>query len=396
MANLTVKIRLLSPVILSSYVEDSNLTGTFDYVPATSILGLFAAKYIKKAQLQKAHHDENFYRWFLNGDLIFTNAYLNEQEEYRELPMLPTPLCIKKQKMTGEVLNTFFKSPDEQVVSLGPYSHIQGNIIKTKEAEKRINFHHARDRLTGHTKDEAIFNYEALLPGQIFKGRISGRPEIIKIFKDTFAGKFMARLGKSRSTEYGRVEIELSEEEGSIIGEKNLEEQEGITITFVSHCVLLNRDGFSEPSLSCLESYLENIWEKDAFKIENAVLKRTTVENYLAVWRMKRPLETALQAGSTIKICFNKDISYEEIKKGLVRLEEQGIGERRGEGFGQVKINLATAEKYLEKEIKTILEKPAGEAPEEVKSIFRLVLQARLRDELRLQAYDEADRFDLL
>ncbi|HBK69804.1 MAG TPA: hypothetical protein DDZ91_14275, partial [Firmicutes bacterium] len=199
-------------------------------------------------------------------------------------------------------------------------------------------------------------------------------------------------------TEYGRVEIELSEvkEKGSITEEENFEEQKSITITFVSPCVLLNQDGFSEPSLSCLERYLGNIWGNNSFKIENASMKRTTVENYLSIWRMKRPLKTALQAGSTIKICFNEDLPYEEIKKGLIRLEEQGIGERRGEGFGQVKINLATAEVYSEKEIKPYFKRPTGNPPKEVSNIFKSFLQTRLREELRFQAYQEADRFDSL
>lgn len=396
MANLTVTIRLLSPVILSSFGEDTNLTGTLDYVPGTSILGMFATKYIKQARLEEPHSDDNFYSWYLNGDLIFTNAYLSVKDEYGELNLLPTPLCIKKLKATGEVVNTFLKSPDEQVISLAPYSHIQGNIIKTKEAEKRISFHHARERLTGHTKDDAIFNYEALLPGQIFKGKISGDPEILKVFKETFRGKFFGRLGKSRNTEYGRVEIELSEEESSTIDEKNLEEQERITITFVSPCVLLNQNGFPEPTLYRLESYLENIWRKDSFKIENASLKRTTVENYFAVWKMKRPLKTAIQAGSTIMICFKEDMPYEEIKKGLWRLEKQGIGERRGEGFGQVKINIATVEVYSEKETRPYFKKPTGDPPKEVSNIFKSVLQTRLREELRFQAYQETDSFDSL
>ena len=48
------------------------------------------------------------------------------------------------------------------------------------------------------------------LPGQIFKGEIHGIENLEKL-KDIFGEKFLAWLGKSRNTEYGKVEIQLSE-----------------------------------------------------------------------------------------------------------------------------------------------------------------------------------------
>jgi hypothetical protein len=79
---LNIQIRLLSPVIISSYVPDNNLTGTLGHIPASSVLGLFAAKYISKEKLEDAHNDSNFYNWFLRNDIIFTNAYISQKEEY--------------------------------------------------------------------------------------------------------------------------------------------------------------------------------------------------------------------------------------------------------------------------------------------------------------------------
>ena len=89
----------------------------------------------------------------------------------------------------------------EQTKPISPYSYIIGNTIKTKEPKRIINFHHSRDRLKeGHTEDEGMFNYEALTPGQIFKGEIHGDPKNLEKLKDIFGEKFLAWLRKSRNT----------------------------------------------------------------------------------------------------------------------------------------------------------------------------------------------------
>ena len=48
------------------------------------------------------------------------------------------------------------------------------------------------------------------------------------------------------------------------------------------------------------------------------------------------------------------------MNKGLLYLVEQGIGERRGEGFGRVKVNMAMAKEYYEKEVNITLKNQLG------------------------------------
>lgn len=396
MAYLDIKITLLSPVILSANVEDRNLTGTLGYIPATSLIGLFASKYIQKVQPKEAHLDDKFNSWFLKGELIFNNAYISEIEDYDEIDMLPTPLCLKKEKVGERIFNVLLKEVDEQLKPAPPYSNIYGNKLVSKEPEKKINFHHNRDRLTGHTKDEAIFNYEALLPGQVFKGKIYGDSETLKIFRDNYQESFFARLGKSRNTEYGRVQINLSEikqTEIKAIDKQYYEERNPVLLTFISPCIILNEFGFSDPSLRSLENYLEKFWGKDSFEIKKCVMKTTNIENYISVWRMKRPLETAIAAGSTIMVYFKENLTYEEMKNGLLHMLEQGIGERRGEGFGRVEINMAMSEEYYEKEVKNAIKKPAGEMPEEAKKIFRNIIKEIFKQETEFRAFKDVNDF---
>ena len=41
-------------------------------------------------------------------------------------------------------------------------------------------------------------------------------------------------------------------------------------------------------------------------------------------------METAITAGSTIKLKFDEDLPFDDIKEGLVKIVKSGIGERRG------------------------------------------------------------------
>lgn len=393
MAYIEISINLLSPVILSSDVPDNNLTETFDYIPASALIGLFATKYIFQSHLEDAHNDSKFYKWFLKGDIVFTNAYISIKDEYDEIDMLPTPLCIKKQKKGERILNILLNTEDEQTLFISPYAYIKGNSIKTYEPAKKINFHHMRDRLKGHTKDETMFNYEALMPGQIFKGKIYGDSTNLKEFKETFGENIIGRLGKSKNAEYGAVEITLSEiineDVGKLIGE-DVEDEDYILLTFISPCILLNENGFPDPSLSNLERYLENVLDKGSFEIENCVMKTSFTENYVSVWKMKRPIETAITAGSTVKLIFKDNLPFESIKSSLEKIIKDGIGERRNEGFGRIELNIATAEEYHKKTIKSNQDKPTSKIPQEAKKIFKSIIQNMLKEEFEGKAYEDA------
>lgn len=394
---LSIQIRLLSTVIISSYVPDNNLTGTLGYIPASSILGLFAAKYISKEKLEDAHNNSNFYNWFLRNDIIFTNAYISQKEEYKEIDMLPTPMCIKKQKKDEDkIINILIKDIYEQPVSFSTYSYIYGSSIKAKEPEKIINFHHQRDRLSGHTQDDGMFNYEALAPGQVFKGKIYGDASALADFKAAFSEEFSARLGKSKNTEYGKVRIALSEiiDEDTAITNHDIEGKDFALLTFISPCILLNKNGFSDPSAANLKNYLEDIWGKGSIKIDNCVAKAGTVENYISVWGMKKPSENALTAGSTFKLSFKMPAG--NIKKGLEKILEEGIGERRGEGFGRVKINMAMSEEYTKRDIAASLEKPKTPVPEGAKTIFKHIIKNMLKQQIEHEAYKDTCDLDNL
>ena len=101
---LNYKITLLSKTLISSPTFGQNMTETLEYLRGNSVLGVLAARYILLKQLAPAHEDETFYRWFLKGDLVFSNGYLIEQD----ITTTPTPLNIQQEKAGNDIYNLLF------------------------------------------------------------------------------------------------------------------------------------------------------------------------------------------------------------------------------------------------------------------------------------------------
>ncbi len=394
MHRLRYKIKTVSPVLISSISGDVNMIATMDYIPGTTILGLFAARYIKKNKLNDAHIDKHFYNWFLNGSLKFSNAYLTVYHEEREIELLPTPLSIHKEKADeNNILNLIMNETEELTMPVGKYSYVSSGDILIESPEKIINFHHSRDRLKGHSEEGTIFNYESLIEEQAFSGFIFGKKEDLGQFKDIFGDKVFAHVGRSKNTQYGKAEIELLNIDEFKVDE--LEDNE-LTVTFISPAILLNKFGYPEISIDVLKEYLANFLNLNEgdFDIERPFAKSESVENFVSVWRLKKPLDKAFSAGSTFNIKF-KNILSDELKERLKALQIEGIGERKNEGFGQIKINWELEETFNKKEPKKQeIDRPHGNPPPIVKEIFSIVARKSIEGEVEKEAFNRAKEFN--
>lgn len=388
------RIKTISPVLISSIGGDINMVSTKDYIPGTTVLGVFATRYIKQNKLNYAHEDKTFRNWFLNGSLRFSNAYLTVYDEETERELFPTPLSIQKEK-TDEtnILNLIMNGTKELTKPVNKYSYISNAHILTASPEKIINFHHSRNRLKGHSEEGAIFNYESLIEGQVLSGFVSGKEGDLKQFKNFWGDKISVHLGRSKNTQYGEAEIELldiQEFKGDDIEDNEL------TITFTSPAILLNKFGYPEISVNILKEYLAsflNLNEED-FGTEQSFAKSETVENFISVWRLKKPLDRAFYAGSTFKLNFKNKLSG-ELKEKLKALQIEGIGERKTEGFGQIKINWGLEETFIKRELKKPdIDKPEGNPPAIVKEIFAEIVKDNIKTRVEKEAFDKAREFN--
>ena len=415
MYQLFYEIETLSPVLLTQISGDANMVSTLDYIPGTVVQGIFANKFIKKENLHSdAHEDSTFNRWFLNAGLIFTNAYIADENDGQKAYFFPTPFSINKYKIAepedikNKAFDLIIKDPDEKQKSHASlYCRIEisentkDSKIFTKNVKKSINFHHAREnRIRGHSEEGTIFNYESLDSGQIFVGRILGSETDLKEIKTLLENNGKIRIGRSKNTQYGEAKLtwissEPEKYESEVQGFVPNELNSSFILTFLSPAIIYNNFGFASASINDLRRLLAKSLNLEALNLasENIVIKKSfkrteIIENFVGKWMLKKPSENSIKAGS----CFEIEIRVaddqfgkikESLKESLLELQKAGIGERTGEGFGRFAIDLQKVNKYelnkpdeeeTKSEQKGKVKKPAGEIPELTKGIIKNVI----------------------
>jgi tRNA-dihydrouridine synthase B len=142
---LKYRITNSSPLLFTSPDGDENMVNTFDYIPGTALLGYYANRFIRIKGLEPAtaQEDKHFKSWFVDGNLLFSNAY-PFLEEYN-LPLYPTPYFIHTDKQGINVYN-LLDEECEETKALGGYCTIIGDeicaqepLIMAKVAEKLNN-----------------------------------------------------------------------------------------------------------------------------------------------------------------------------------------------------------------------------------------------------------------
>ncbi len=98
MHSLKYQITTLSPIIISDTISDQNLVTTAHYIKGSNLIGALANLYLKKNEIKEAHKDDDFFQWFISGNVIFSNAVKIslEYDEIQQNHFLPNSLQYNK------------------------------------------------------------------------------------------------------------------------------------------------------------------------------------------------------------------------------------------------------------------------------------------------------------
>ncbi len=457
------KINTLSPIIISDRSGDANMINSKSYISGNNVLGIFANKYIylnssnsskgkeniadrnntiniidssiNSMNFKEFHKDDTFFDWFLNVQLLFTNGYISDDEE----TYFNSPLSIKSDKYNKSNAYDLLSDEAQVVPPAKPLEKInnfvsidkESKLIKKNYVKKSLSFHHARDKETGTAKKGDIFNYESVSENQIFKGAIIGEKDSLKSFIDMFSGKFIAYIGKSKNSQYGKVEIELenalyplsSEEQyfSPEIQTAEIENDDDSTIlTLLSDTIVYNENGFSTVNVYELERYINkrlkdlsfsnsnsssknnetggDTIEYQGIKLTKSFIQKGRAEEFIGIWKLKNQSENVFSAGS----CFlleglsSKYNHQETLKKICI----EGIGEKTYEGFGRAvcgwqsnsaySYSIKDADDCDTKENK----KPEIECPKLAAELIKDIIKDNLINEIRGEAMKEAKSFN--
>ncbi len=408
-----LRLQLRLPLVISSQTT-GNVVESLDFVPGTLLLPALSGpldQLLGRSLLPE----------IARGDLRVTPATV----ELEGHPGRPIPLALFFQKDRpkfdngGQVWNRFREpEPENQDIILkphrdgyvGPFSETSTQVPTYRRPTRVTTTHNVIDDEPQRPTSDVggVFTYQALPPGLVLRAELLLRPEIkeeLDRIKPQWLNKLAGksgrkiRLGIAKKDDYGLVQLTVRPLESPEPAEKATSVQvrgDGSFSLWALSDILLRQpslgpaahadwlrgevQGFLRQSslTQQLSLSIPNIRSQDPHdpdsqqgKLITASVWTRRTEGWCDAWGQARPSYLTIQAGSCVvfKIQGWENLETDvqsAVAERLNILHEEGLGERRAEGFGMLAINdpLLTRElSNLEKRWKQPPKQPPTSAP---------------------------------
>ncbi len=223
MKTLQFRCKLLSDVILNRKAATEGPNQTLDFIPGSCFLGIVASKlYPKEKEKNNENYEQKMKRaWeiFHSGQVRFGDAHPSEGE-IRGLK-IPASMFYPKLKPDGFKYYIHHTIP-ENLLESDEYKKMQLKQCRSgfytftnkeaKQVKTETNFaiKSAYDKDKRRSKDEQMYGYESLQEGQelYFDVQVDNE-DLVEEIKDALIKGGSKRVGRSRTAQYGLVEITL-------------------------------------------------------------------------------------------------------------------------------------------------------------------------------------------
>jgi CRISPR-associated protein Csx10 len=356
-SNLSHRYRVIlytqRPVVIAEKPEAGNVYQGQITIPGQTLRGAFA-ELASPNELGKSDYAQ-FKRLFVLGGLKFSHLNPLEIDGDVGIPTAQSPLGLQQVEGTPECCFTsVFQQITEQKAFSG-WIRLQDSLQK---ASFRTESHpHVRiDSRLKRASDGDLYAYEAVPAGRYYTGELYLEDEdwliIGKLLGINLNETFEVRIGKGRSRSYGQCQVVIipMDDDPPVWIHVPLEHRLKATplnelyITLTTATILQDtwgrfygcfNGGWIDPLLEQQPSNVQ-ITPADTER-PGWVVRTKLVESFDARSGLPRWRDKALIAGSTARLVFidGNRPSIDVLK----RLEAQGIGLRRGEGYGRVVFN---------------------------------------------------------
>lgn len=388
---ITYRVILSEPALLTEETGEANSAVSQIFLPGSALRGALIGRYLAGSNRPAdAATDANFRRLFLDGAVRCLNGFL----VIEGVRTLPVPLSWHHAKDQLHVIYDFaHERPDGEQTwqgTGGPFwaPRSGGASIALKFPERQVAAHNARSRRYGRARpgDGAVFRYVALAAGQTFEAAVvcddRADAETLRVLlcgadnvrlggSDT-AGYGAARIGQVSSVREDWREIERheyressdSEPDGEDIYASDAPEDEDsdgkqpflepldskdnapavgnvnasvrFTLTLLSDTLVRDEYGQwalgAEAVVRAVETRLRLM--PGTLSVTDAFFRGRVVGGFNRTWGLPLPQAQAIQMGSVV-VMEGPSLPVED----RLKLEAEGLGERRAEGFGRVALN---------------------------------------------------------
>ncbi|MBK9404468.1 MAG: hypothetical protein IPN57_08045 [Ignavibacteria bacterium] len=140
-----------------------------------------------------------------------------------------------------------------------------------------------------------------------------------------------------------------------------------------------------------MEKYLQENISKE-IKITKSFIKTTRVDNYVSIWKLKKPSEICFSPGSCFMIENIKESDFDKLKD----LEIYGIGERKNEGFGRIAFGIQNDKNLTEDHLKKrkYFQNLQMEIPQIAKEFIKAAIKDIIVREIKTKAITDARDFN--
>lgn len=367
---LEINLQNIQKLLIPANGSDENMVSSLDYIQGSNILGLMAQKYLEKYTL-----DESFFKLFLRGYLSFSPALpVGVSDSIQTVPFFPLKTNKENNYLSYDAKNKY-KGKNEYL------SITEENKLVLTRAKTQLSLHHERNKKTGMV-DETLYNYQAISPYQQFRTRIFGNKENLEIIKGLIKNNELVKIGASQTAEYGSCKISASEikkfESSCFIDTKP--EKKEVVLCLVSDTIIYNSFGYPSLNVEDIKSYL-TLQDGNSISPGRGI-KNLRIENYIKVWKSKKPSDIAFKAGS----CFELN----SLPKNYEQLLTEGLGERTHEGYGKVFFFYTDSNFEIVEEKRT---QNSNEKSDTFNNLSTWVKDKDLKKEIELLAMEYAEGF---
>jgi CRISPR-associated protein Csx10 len=366
-------VTLEEPALVTRLEGEPNSSVAYGFLPGSVLRGALIQAYLRqmKRSGDRLLSDEMAKLLFFSGQFRYLNGYLVCDGGSEKLRSLPVPASWHQDKVEARtnklapVYDFAVRLRDDEDKQWKTVSNalfcvfLDKSTVKLARPQTRLAVHTARDRDQGRATREsgAVFRYESLAAGQTFRACVVSSAADAKA-EQTLIGllnEHTVMIGGSRTGGYGRarlarVECDSQSSPWRESGRRG-SGQTGNTlvVTCLSDALLRDEGGQCvTDAVTFRREVLRALGVADekgelARRQAPAFMRTGVVGGFNRAWGLPLPQTQCVQMGSVIML---DGVQCTDTQ--FAQLEQNGIGERRIEGFGRVAVNWHAVSDTLE------------------------------------------------